>query len=63
MLITVLEVTALLAIIIVPLAGPAKKKKKTSLVNDTDVTNAHYAVDEDGNLAEIHSRKLSGHEH
>lgn len=63
MLITVLEVVALLTIIIVPLAGPAKKKKKANFTNDTDVTNSHYAIDEDGNLVEIHNQKLSGHEH
>ena len=63
MLITILEVAALLAIIIVPLAGPAKKKSKTTFKIDTDVTNAHYAVNEDGYLEEIHGRELSKHTH
>ena len=63
MLITIVEVVALLAIIIVPLKGPAKKEKKRVLKIDKDVTDAHYAVNEHGYLEEIHGRELSNHEH
>jgi hypothetical protein len=44
------------------MAGPKKKKTKAPVI-DTDVTNAHYAIDEDGNLVELHGRELSRHEH
>ena len=63
MLITILEVAALLAIIIVPLGGPSKKNKKSAPKIDKDVSDAHYAVNEHGYLEEIHGRELSGHEH
>jgi len=63
MLITILEVAALLAIIIVPLKGPSKKEKKSVLKIDRDVTNAHYAINEHGYLEEIHGQELSSHEH
>jgi hypothetical protein len=60
---TVLEIAALLAILIIPMAGPKKKKKNKQLTIDRDVTNAHYGIDEDGNLVELHGRELSRHEH
>lgn len=63
MLITILEVTALLAVIIVPMSGPAKKKKTNKVKIDTDVTNAHYAISENGTLVPMHGRELSSHEH
>ncbi|HJP63308.1 MAG TPA: hypothetical protein VJ844_07680 [Mucilaginibacter sp.] len=63
MLITVLEVAALLAVIIVPLSGPGKKKKATEVKIDTDVTHAHYAVNEDGDLVKIDREELSSHTH
>ena len=63
MLITILEVAALLAIIIVPLGGPSKKKQKKAPKIDKDVADAHYAVNEHGYLEEIHGRELSNHEH
>ncbi len=63
MLITILEVAALLTIIIVPLNGPTKKKNKKALKIDKDVTDAHYAVNEHGYLEEIHGQELSSHEH
>jgi hypothetical protein len=63
MLITIVEIAALLAIIIVPLKGPAKKKEKKAIKIDRDVTDAHYAVNEHGYLEEIHGRELSNHEH
>ena len=62
MLITVLEIAGLLAVLIVPMAGPRKEKNK-QLTIDRDVTNAHYGIDEDGNLVELHGRELSRHEH
>ena len=62
MLTTILEVAGLLAIIVIPMAGP-KKKKNTKLTIDRDVTNAHYGIDEDGNLVELQGRELSRHEH
>ena len=62
MLTTILEITGLLAILIIPMAGPKKKKNK-QLKIDRDVTNAHYGIDEDGNLVELHGRELSRHEH
>ncbi len=60
MLTTVLEVLALVAIMIVPLAGP-KKKKKGTLKVDSDVSRAQYAVDEEGCLVEIRGNELSKH--
>jgi hypothetical protein len=63
MLTTVLEVAALLAIIIAPLAGPSKKKKGKVLKIDRDITHARYAIDEEGNLVHFHGRELSNHEH
>ena len=64
MLTTVLEVAALLAVIIAPLAGPSKKKKKgTVLKIDRDITHARYAIDEEGNLVQYHGRELSSHQH
>jgi hypothetical protein len=63
MLITILEVAALLAIIIVPLKGPVKKEMKKKLKIDRDVSDAHYAINSNGYLEEIHGRELSNHEH
>jgi hypothetical protein len=63
MLTTVLEVAALLAVIIAPLAGPKKKKKGNVLKIDRDVTHAHYAINEEGYLVHFHGRELSSHEH
>ncbi|MBS1527082.1 MAG: hypothetical protein JST19_15615 [Bacteroidetes bacterium] len=62
MLTTILEIAALLAIIILPMAGPKRKTNKVFKI-DRDVTHAHYAIDEDGNLVELHGRELSRHEH
>jgi len=62
MLATILEIAALLGILIVPMVGPKKKKNK-QLTIDRDITNAHYAIDEDGNLVELHGRELSRSEH
>ncbi|MBS1532496.1 MAG: hypothetical protein JSU01_19490 [Bacteroidetes bacterium] len=62
MLATIFKIAALLAILIIPMARPKKKKHK-QLTIDRDVTHAHYAIDEDGNLVELHGRELSRHEH
>lgn len=62
MLTTFLEITALFAILVIPMTGPKKKKNK-QLNIERDVSNAHYAIDEDGNLVELHGRELSRHEH
>jgi len=62
MLTTILEIAAVLAIIIMPIVGPKKQKTK-QLTIDRDVTNAHYAIDEDGNLVELHGRELSRYEY
>jgi len=62
MLTTILEITALLGVLILPMAGPKRKKNK-QLTIDRDVTNAHYAIDEDGNLVELHGRELSRFEY
>jgi len=63
MLTTILEVAGLLTVIIVPLAGPGKKKKKgNTLTIDTDVTHAHYAINEEGELVHIQGRELSRYE-
>ena len=62
MLTTILEVTGLIAIIVVPMRGP-KKKKVTTLKVDTDVSHAHYAVNEEGNIVEIHGSELTSHAH
>ncbi|HWD86621.1 MAG TPA: hypothetical protein VG367_00745 [Mucilaginibacter sp.] len=61
MLTTVLEIAVLLAILVIPMAGPKKNNKQLNI--DRNVTNAHYAIDEDGNLVELHGRELSRHEH
>ena len=63
MLITILEVAALLAIIIIPLKGPVEKEKKKAVKIDKDVTEANYAINEDGYLEEIRGRELSNHTH
>lgn len=62
MLTTILEVAGLLAIIVIPMRGP-KKKKAVSLKIDTDIRHAHYAVDDEGNLVAIHGNELTGHTH
>ena len=62
MLTTILEVAGLIAIIVIPMRGP-KKKKVTTLKVDTDVSHAHYAVNEEGNIIEIHGRELTSHAH
>lgn len=64
MLTTILEVVGLLSVIIVPLRGPKKKKKAADAHKiDTDVSHAHYAVDEEGNLVAIHGNELTNHTH
>ena len=64
MLLILLKIVALLVIMIAPLAGPQKKKKvlQKGLVIDTDVSNAHYAINANGCLVEIHGKELSKYE-
>ncbi|HVS90532.1 MAG TPA: hypothetical protein VHE59_00770 [Mucilaginibacter sp.] len=62
MLTTILEITGLIAILVVPAVGPQKKKNKEFKI-DRDVAHAHYAIDEEGNLVELHGRELSRYEH
>jgi hypothetical protein len=60
MLTTILEVAGLIALIVIPMRGP-RKKKVVTLKIDTDTSNAHYAINEEGNIIEIHGRELTGH--
>ncbi|MDN3549404.1 hypothetical protein [Mucilaginibacter aquaedulcis] len=64
MYIILLEVTALLAVIILPLLVVRKKFKKRSKSAykiDTNTEYARYAINEDGFLEEINVNKLSNH--
>ena len=63
MLTTILEVVGLLAIIVVPLRSPKKKKAITRLKIDKDTSHANYAIDKEGNLVAIHGNELTGHTH
>jgi hypothetical protein len=62
MLTTIIEVVGLIAVIVVPMRGP-KKKKTTTVKVDTDVSQAHYAINEEGNIVEIRGRELTSHAH
>jgi hypothetical protein len=64
MYIILLEVTALLAVIILPLLVVRKRNKKRSKSAykiDTNTEYARYAINEDGFLEEISVNKLSNH--
>jgi len=64
MYIILLEVTALLAVIILPLLVVRKRNKKRSKSAykiDTNTEYARYAINEDGFLEEINVNKLSNH--
>jgi len=63
MLIIIFKVMALLAVIIVPLAGPSKKAGSNKIKIDTDIANARYAINDNGNLVELRDRELSHQEH
>ncbi|HJP61799.1 MAG TPA: hypothetical protein VJ844_00070 [Mucilaginibacter sp.] len=59
-MLTLLQVAGLLAIIIAAIAGPKKNNEIISKTNN-DTSNAHYAIDEDGHLVEIHRSELHRH--
>ncbi len=64
MYIILLEVTALLAVIILPLLVVRKRNKKRSKSAykiDTNTEYARYAINEDGFLEEMNVNKLSNH--
>ena len=64
MYITLLEVTALLAVIILPLLVVRKRNKKrlrSAYKIDTNTEYARYAINEEGFLEEINVNKLSNH--
>ena len=65
MLIDVLEISALLAVLILPLFFPYKKKTTAIRIpkNHNDTSEAHYAINEKGFLEEINHDKLSSHAH
>ncbi|MGF7039907.1 hypothetical protein [Mucilaginibacter lappiensis] len=68
MYIILLQITALLAVIILPLLAIRKKFRKRSKPEfkykiDTDTEYARYAINEDGFLEEINEGKLSKHKH
>ncbi|MFI5140155.1 MAG: hypothetical protein ACHQIM_20205 [Sphingobacteriales bacterium] len=65
MLIVVLEISALMAVIILPFFFPLKKKANAIKLpkNHNDTSEANYAVNEHGYLEEIHHDKLSNHTH
>ncbi|MEN0052242.1 MAG: hypothetical protein AAGC65_01170 [Mucilaginibacter sp.] len=59
-----LEVTALLAVIILPLLvvrKKIKKRSKSAYKIDTNTEYARYAINEEGFLEEINVNKLSNH--
>lgn len=64
--IILLQITALLAVIILPLLVVRKKFRKRSKPRykiDTNTEYARYAINEDGFLEEITIGKLSKHKH
>ncbi|WP_183557363.1 hypothetical protein [Mucilaginibacter sp. SP1R1] len=69
MYIILLQITALLAVVILPLLAVRKKFRKRSKPTtfkykiDTNTEYARYAINEDGFLEEITEGKLSKHKH
>lgn len=67
MYIILLQITALLAVIILPvfiIRAKTRKNSKKSVTKyriDTDTTYARYAINEDGFLEEINQDKFSRH--
>ena len=63
MLIDTLEISALLAVLVLPLFFPYKKKNTAIRIpkNYNDTSEAHYAVNEHGFLEEINHDKFSSH--
>jgi hypothetical protein len=67
MLLEVLEISAMLGIVALPLLFPANKKLKKPAIripkNYNDTSDAHFAINENGFLEEIRHDKLSSHTH
>ncbi|WPU96062.1 hypothetical protein SNE25_11075 [Mucilaginibacter sabulilitoris] len=66
MYIILLEITALLAVILLPVLVVKKKFRKRSKPAykiDTNTEYARYAINEDGFLEEINVSNLSKHKH
>lgn len=68
MYVILLQITALLAVIILPLLAIRKKFRKRSNPKheykiDTNTEYARYAINKDGFLEEINEGKLSKHKH
>jgi hypothetical protein len=65
MLIELLEISALLAVLVLPLFFPGKKKSNEIRIpkNYNDTSEAHYAINENGFLEEIKHDKISSHAH
>jgi hypothetical protein len=60
-----LKIAALLAVLVLPLFYLFKKRSgAVKIPKDTnDTSDAHYAINEDGILEEIHHDNLSNHQH
>jgi hypothetical protein len=65
MLIELLKISALLAVLVVPLFFPFKRKTKAIKIPEdyNDTSEAHYAINEHGFLEEINNDKFSSHTH
>ncbi|WP_299589538.1 hypothetical protein [Mucilaginibacter sp.] len=63
MLIELLEIGALLAVVILPLFFPYKKKVRAIKIpkNHNDTSEANYAINEHGFLEEIQHDNLKSH--
>lgn len=63
MLIELLEIGALLAVVILPLFFPYKRKAKAIKIprNHNDTSEANYAINEHGFLEEIQHDNLKSH--
>jgi hypothetical protein len=63
MIIDVLKIFSLLVVLILPLFFPAKRKTRIIKFpkNYNDTSDAHYAINEQGFLEEIHNDNLSSH--
>ena len=63
MLIELLEISALLAVLILPVLFPYKKQAKTIKIpkNHNNTSEARYAINEHGFLEEIRHDKLESH--
>lgn len=63
MLVELLEISALLAVLILPVLFPYKKQAKAIKIpkNHNDTSEARYAINEHGFLEEIRHDKLENH--